>query len=41
MVKLDASWVNNQDTLKVEKLKLVEYLRAQHNVNGRIIRFHY
>lgn len=37
--KLDTSWVNNEDTLKIEKLKVVEFLRAKHKVSGALSDF--
>lgn len=32
--KLDSSWVNATDTLKINKLKVVEYLRASNNIKA-------
>ena len=37
--KLDVSWVNNQDTLKIDKLKVVEFLRSKHKVSGALSDF--
>ena len=37
--KLDNSWVNNADTLKVEKLKVVEFLRTAHRISGALSDF--
>lgn len=32
--KLDNSWVNTTDTLKIAKLQVVEYLRAKNNIKA-------
>jgi uncharacterized protein len=37
--KLDDSWVNDVDTLKIEKLKVVEFLRSKHNIKGALSDF--
>ncbi len=37
--KMDSSWVNNLDTLKVEKLEVVEFLRSAHKVTGALSDF--
>jgi hypothetical protein len=37
--KLNNSWVNNADTLKLEKLKVVEFLRSVHRISGALSDF--
>ncbi len=37
--KLDALWVNNEDTLTIDKLKVVEFLRTKHKVSGALSDF--
>jgi hypothetical protein len=37
--KLDSTWVNAADTLKIDKLKVVEFFRTKHLVRGAITDF--
>lgn len=37
--KVDSIWVNSNDTLKIQKLAIVEYFREKHHVKGAIADF--
>lgn len=37
--KLDAGWVNVDDTMKIAKLEIVEMLRSKHKVTGAVSEF--